>query len=73
MASSGKIHITQPDLIAKLMKSFYVDDIVAKACDEDQAYALYETSRKVMMEGGFNLRKFCTNATLRNKTQKKHH
>ena len=52
---------TQPDLIAKLI---YVDNIVARACDEDKVYVLYETSRKIMMEGAFNLRKFCTNSTL---------
>ena len=56
--------LTQPDLIAKLMRSFYVDDVVTGASDEDQAYALYETSKKVLKEGGFHLRKFCTNSTL---------
>jgi hypothetical protein len=55
--------LTQPDLIAKLMRSFYVDDVVTGASDEDQAYALYETSKKVLKEGGFHLRKFCTNST----------
>ena len=55
---------TQPDLIAKLMRPFYVDDDVTGARDEDQAYELYETSKRVLKEGGFNLRKFCTNSTL---------
>ena len=32
----------QPDLMAKLMKSFYVDDVVTGANDEEQAYALYQ-------------------------------
>lgn len=45
------------------MKAFYVDDVVTGARDEDQAYTLYETSKRVLKEGGFNLRKFCTNST----------
>lgn len=54
---------TQPDLMARLKRSFYVDDVVTGANDEDEAFELYETSKKVLMEGGFNLRKFCTNST----------
>ena len=57
-------HSATPDLMAKIMRSLYVDDVVTAATDEDQAYALYETSNKILEEGGFNLRKFCTNSRL---------
>ena len=50
--------------MARLTRSFYVDDVVTGAGDEDQAYALYESAKRVMKEGGFNLRKFHTNSTL---------
>ena len=42
--------------MAKLMKSFYVDDVVTGASDEEQAFALYQILKKVLHEGGFNLR-----------------
>ena len=50
--------------MAKLMKSFYMDDVVTGANDEEQALALYQILKKVLQEGGFNLRKFCTNSVL---------
>ncbi len=53
-----------PDLVAKLLKSFYVDDLVTGASDEDQAYALHQASKQLLKEGGFNLRKFCSNSAL---------
>ena len=59
-----KFMSTCPDLVTKLVKSFYVDDVVTGARDEEQAYTLYETSKKILHRGGFNLRKFCTNSTL---------
>ena len=59
-----KFTSTCPDLVTKLVKSFYVDDVVTGARDEEQAYTLYETSKKILCRGGFNLRKFRTNSTL---------
>ena len=56
--------LTEPDLMARLTRSFYVDDVISGASDEEQAYALYESAKRVMKEGGFNLRKFRTNSTL---------
>ena len=55
---------TCADLVTKLVKSFYVDDVVTGIRDEDQAYTLYETSKEVLRRSGSNLRKFYTNSTL---------
>ena len=51
-------------LVEKLSKSFYVDDIVTGASDEDQAYHIYQASKEILKEGGFNLRKFCSNSAM---------
>ena len=56
--------LTEHDLMSKLTRFFYVDEVVTGANDEDQAHILYETSKQVVKEGGFNLRKFHTNSTL---------
>ena len=53
---------TQPYLRQKLLRSFYVDDIVTEASDEDHAYMLYQASKNVLKEGGFNWRKFGPNS-----------
>ena len=49
-------------LMAKLMKAFYVDDLVAGAEDEAQAYQFYQSAKAVMKAGGFNLRKFLSSS-----------
>ena len=54
----------QPTLVEKLSKSFYVDDIITGASDEDQAYHIYQASKEILKEGGFNLRKFCSNSAM---------
>ena len=59
-----KFTSTCPDLVTKRVKSFCVDDVMTGSRDEEQAYTLYETSKKILRRGGINLRKFCTNYTL---------
>ena len=54
----------QPDLIKKLSWSFYVDDVVTGADNEEEAYMLYREAKKILKKGGFNLRKFCTNSAI---------
>ena len=54
----------QPALVEKFSKSFYVDDIVTGASAEDQAYQIYQASKEILKEGGFNLRKFCSNSAM---------
>ena len=55
---------THPDLIDKLLKSFYVDNLITGANDEERAFQLYLMSKKLLKNGGFNLRKFCTNSVM---------
>ena len=51
------------ELVKKLTKSLYVDDIVGGAQSEEEAYQLYLTSKKIVKQGGFNIRKFTTNSS----------
>ena len=44
-----------------LAESFYSDDFVGGANDVEGGYKVFQTSRKVMKEGEFNLRKWHTN------------
>ena len=50
-----------PELVDLILRSIYVDDIVAGARDVDTARRFHEESRRVLRDGGFNLRKFMTN------------
>ena len=45
-----------PLIVQKLARSFYVDDAVTGAHDEDEAYSLYQTAKSILKRGGFNLR-----------------
>ena len=60
----GQYRQTHPTLVKKMCQSLYVDDLVTGAGDEDQAYLLFVQSRKMLKDGGFNLRKFCSNSLL---------
>ena len=52
---------SQPELVEKLANSFYVDDLVTGDHDQESAFQLYTEAKRIMGEGSFNLRKFCTN------------
>ena len=54
---------SNPDLISKLLRSIYVDDVVTGAAVESEALALYTKAKELLREGGFNLRKFATNSS----------
>ena len=54
-------------LVLKLQKSFYVDDLVCGSATEEEAYALYLSSKRLLHEGGFNLR---NNRLLRDKIER---
>ena len=58
----NKYVTSHPKTVDKLTASLYVDDVVTGAKDEEAAYQLYLESKSVLREGGFNLRKFVTNA-----------
>ena len=47
---------TQPDLVSKLLKSTYVDDIVTGTESEGAAYERYKASKELLKSAGFNLR-----------------
>ena len=44
-----------------LSDSFYVDDFIEGAANMQEGEEVYSVSRRIMMEGGFNLRKWRTN------------
>lgn len=52
------------DMVQKLLRSFYVDNLVTGADDEQEAYALFRESRDILKQGGFNLRKFRSNSSM---------
>ncbi|XP_065902306.1 uncharacterized protein [Dysidea avara] len=51
-----------PEFVNLFTRSIYVDDITYGASDEEAAFELYGKSKKVLAEGGFNLRKFVSNS-----------
>ena len=54
---------THGDLVTKVLRSIYVDDIVSGAQSEEQAYELYAGAKNLLKTGAFNLRKFTTNSS----------
>ena len=59
-----KYNDSHPEFVQKFLGSVYVDDVIFGADCEDDAYELYLTSKQVMAEGGFNLRKYITNSVI---------
>ena len=67
LGATIKFHLEQyrqsePELVELIERSLYVDDLVTGEITVEKAYAIYERSKKVMSEGGFNLRKWKTNS-----------
>ena len=54
--------MSHPELVERLLKSMYVDDVVSGARNEEQAEQLYKEAKEILKQGGFNLRKFVTNS-----------
>lgn len=54
---------TDPDVVAQLLKDFYVDDLITGACDETKALHHYETCKKIKKAGEFNFRKFVSSSS----------
>ena len=50
------------ELVELLRKSLYVDDFLSGASSDDEAYDIYRTSKEVMKNGEFNLRKWHSNS-----------
>ncbi len=59
LESQAGIH---EDLVLKVLRSIYVDDVVTGAPTEEEAYSLYTGAKALLKTGAFNLRKFSTNS-----------
>ena len=57
-----KQYSSRPEVVAKLLESFYVDDLVCGGNDEEEAYDHFSYAREVLSHASFNLRKFVTNS-----------
>ena len=57
----SKLQDEDKEMADKMTKSFFVDDMCTGASSVSDAIALYEKSKSVMREGGFNLRKWKSN------------
>ena len=53
---------SDPRLIELLEKSFYVDDLLTGEDNDQMAFTIYKRAKKLMSEGGFNLRNWKTNS-----------
>ena len=56
--------IQEPQIIKLLAKSLYVDDFMGGANDVNEAFEVYQKTKRIMSEGGFNLRKWNTNSNV---------
>ena len=52
-----------PEIVDILKNSLYIDDLVSGAPNEDKAFNIYKDAKKIMLEGGFNLRKWNLNSS----------
>ena len=52
---------THGDLVMKVLRSIYVDDVMTGSQSKEQAYELYTRAKNLLKTGAFNLRKFTTN------------
>ena len=52
---------SDPEMVELQDQSFYVDDLLTGECNEEKALAIYHRAKKLMSEGGFNLRKWKIN------------
>ena len=57
-----KYRENHPEFVNLFTRSIHVDDITYGASDEEAAFEVYGKSKKVLAEGGFNLRKFVSNS-----------
>ena len=52
----------QPNIVEKLLESFYVDDLICGGSDDNEAYNHYMFAKDVLSHASFNLRKFITSS-----------
>ena len=53
---------SEPEMAALLEKSLYVDDLLSGAENDEKTLEIYHKSRRIMADGGFNLRKWNSNS-----------
>ena len=58
----SKYEEEDPEIVKKLLESFYVDDFNSGEEYVDQAFELYLKSKKILSDGGFTLRKWSSNS-----------
>ena len=52
-----------PEIVDILKNSLYVDDLISGAQNDNKALNIYKDSKQVMLDGGFNLRKWNSNSS----------
>ena len=58
----SKYEEEDPEIVKKLLESFYVDDFNSGEENVDQAFELYIKSKKILSDGGFTLRKWSSDS-----------
>jgi len=53
---------SEPEMSALLEKSFYVDDLLSGTVNDEKTLEIYHKSKRIMADGGFNLRKWNSNS-----------
>ena len=56
---------SDPEIAELLANSLYVDDLLTGESGDDKALTIYKRAKKIMSEGGFNLRKWRSNSRKR--------
>ena len=55
--------LKEPEMAKLLCESFYVDDLISGAQDEESGFRTFQRAKELMLNGGFNLRKWRTNSS----------
>ncbi|XP_035228781.1 uncharacterized protein LOC118200897 [Stegodyphus dumicola] len=58
-----KYKLQYPNVFSMLTENMYVDDLIAGADEESEAFEESEHIKHILKEGGFNMRKWKTNET----------
>ncbi|KAL5490724.1 hypothetical protein EMCRGX_G015900 [Ephydatia muelleri] len=56
-----KYEAEDPEFVARFLRAIYVDDVTYGGSDIEDVFQLYVKTKKRLLEGGFNIRKFVSN------------
>ena len=56
-----KYEAEDPEFVARFLRAIYVDDVTYGGSDIEDVFQLYLKTKKRLLEGGFNIRKFVSN------------